>query len=81
MSTTIRTASDANEDSRKRSVTDARQDRCSKRWSGTNGKARTRMSIEDVIAIIDDLYREGVIDYMQAWELRMRVRAKGADDD
>lgn len=39
------------------------------------------MSIEDVIAIIDDLYREGVIDYMQAWELRMRVRAKGADDE
>ena len=39
------------------------------------------VSIEDVIAIIDDLYREGVIDYMQAWELRMRVRAKGADDE
>ena len=39
------------------------------------------VSIEDVIAIIDDLYREGVIDYMQAWELRMRIRAKGADDE
>ena len=37
--------------------------------------------IEDVIAIIDDLYNEGVIDYMQAWELRMRVRAKGEDDE
>jgi len=31
------------------------------------------MSIEDVIAIIDDLYHEGVIDFMQAWELRMRI--------
>ena len=43
----IRTASDANEDSRKRFVTDARRDGCSKRWTGTNGKARTRMRLID----------------------------------
>ena len=52
-STTIRTASDANEDSRKRSVTDARQDGCSKRWSETNGKARTRMKLIDADRLIE----------------------------
>ena len=66
------TVSDAREDLPKKNATDVRSD---------TRKARMRMSIEDVIAIIDDLYREGVIDYMQAWELRMRVRAKGADDE
>ena len=51
--TTIRTASDASEDTRKRSATDARRDGCSKRWNGTNGKARTRMRLIDADRLIE----------------------------
>ena len=47
MSMTPTIVSDAKEDIRKRSATDARQDGCSKRWSETNGKARTRMKLID----------------------------------
>ena len=54
-SMTIRTASDANEDSRKRFVTDARQDGCSKRWSGTNGKARMTMKLIDADKLMERL--------------------------
>lgn len=37
--------------------------------------------IDKAISIIDDMQREGIIDYEQAWEFRMRARMKGADDD
>lgn len=37
--------------------------------------------VEKAISIIDDMQREGIIDYEQAWEFRMRARMKGADDD
>lgn len=37
--------------------------------------------IDIAISIIDDMQREGIIDYEQAWEFRMRARMKGADDD
>lgn len=37
--------------------------------------------IDEAISIIDDMQREGIIDYQQAWEFRMRARMKGADDE
>ena len=37
--------------------------------------------IEKAISIIDDMQREGIIDYEQAWDFRMRARIKGADDE
>ena len=37
--------------------------------------------IYKAISIIDDMQREGIIDYEQAWEFRMRARMKGADDE
>ena len=37
--------------------------------------------IDKAISIIDDMQREGIIDYEQAWEFRMRARMKGADDE
>ena len=36
--------------------------------------------IDKAISIIDDMQREGIIDYEQAWEFRMRARMKGADE-
>ena len=36
--------------------------------------------IDKAISIIDDMQREDIIDYAQAWEFRMRARMKGADD-
>lgn len=33
--------------------------------------------IDTAISIIDDMQREGIIDYEQAWEFRMRARMKG----
>ena len=36
--------------------------------------------IDEAISIIDDMQREGIVDYQQAWEYRMRARMKGADD-
>ena len=36
--------------------------------------------IDKAISIIDDMQREGIVDYQQAWEFRMRARMKGADD-
>ncbi len=37
--------------------------------------------IDKAISIIDDMQREGIIDYEQAREYRMRARMKGADDE
>ena len=37
--------------------------------------------VDKAISIIDDMQREGIIDYEQAWEFRMRARMKGADDE
>ena len=37
--------------------------------------------IEKAISIIDDMQSEGIVDYEQAREFRMRARMKGADDD
>ena len=37
--------------------------------------------IEKAISIIDDMQREGIVDYEQAREFRMRARMKGADDE
>ena len=37
--------------------------------------------IDKAISIIDDMQREGIIDYEQAWEFRRRARMKGADDE
>ena len=37
--------------------------------------------VDKAIDIIDDMERDGIINYYQAWELRMRVRMKGADDE
>lgn len=37
--------------------------------------------IDKAISIIDEMQREGIIDYEQAWEFRMRARMKGADDE
>jgi hypothetical protein len=37
--------------------------------------------IDKAISLIDDMQREGIVDYQQAWEFRMRARMKGADDD
>lgn len=77
-STTIRTASDANEDTRKRSVTDARRDGCSKRWNGTNGKARTRMRPIDADALIKRMYHDAfeTDTDMQKWDSGCWIRYK-----
>jgi len=37
--------------------------------------------IDKAISIIDDMQREGIIDYEQAWEFHMRARMKGADNE
>ena len=37
--------------------------------------------VDKAISIIDDMQREGIIGYEQAWEFRMRARMKGADDE
>lgn len=37
--------------------------------------------IDKAISIIDDMQREGIIDYEQAWEFRMRARMKGVEND
>ena len=37
--------------------------------------------VDKAISIIDDMQREGIIDYEQAWEFRMRARMEGADDE
>ena len=37
--------------------------------------------VDKAISIIDDMQKEGIIDYYQAWEFRMRARMKGASDD
>ena len=37
--------------------------------------------VDKAISIIDDMQREGIIDYEQAWEFRMRARMEGAVDD
>jgi len=37
--------------------------------------------IDKAISIIDDMRKEGIVDYEQAREFRMRARMKGADDD
>ena len=37
--------------------------------------------IDKAISIIDDMQREGIVDYEQAKEFRMRARMKGADDE
>ena len=37
--------------------------------------------IEKAISIIDDMQSEGIVDYEQAREFRMRARMKGADDE
>ena len=42
------------------------------------GKAdRPQEWVDKAISIIDDMQREGIIDYEQAWEFRMRARMKG----
>ena len=42
---------------------------------------RSQGWVDKAISIIDDMQREGFIDYYQAWEFRMRARMKGADDE
>ena len=42
---------------------------------------RPQAWVDKAISIIDDMQREGIIDYEQAWEFRMRARMKGADDE
>ena len=37
--------------------------------------------VDKAINIIDAMQKEGIIDYEQAWEFRMRARMKGADDE
>ena len=37
--------------------------------------------VDKAISIIDAMQKEGIIDYEQAWEFRMRARMKGADDE
>lgn len=37
--------------------------------------------IDKAISIIDDMRSEGIVDYEQAREFRMRARMKGADDE
>ena len=37
--------------------------------------------VDKAISIIDDMQREGIVDYEQAKEFRMRARMKGADDE
>ena len=37
--------------------------------------------VDKAISIIDDMQRDGIIDYEQAWEFRMRARMKGACDE
>ena len=73
-STILTIASDANEDTRKRSVTDARQDGCSKRWNGTNGKARTRMRPIDADALKKNLPKERAVK-----EVIMQVASYSSD--
>ncbi len=46
------------------------------------GKAdRPQEWVDKAISIIDDMQREGIIDYEQAWDFRMRARIKGVDDE
>ena len=42
---------------------------------------RPKEWVDKAISIIDDMQREGIIDYEQAWDFRMRARIKGADDE
>ena len=37
--------------------------------------------IEKAVSIIDDMQSEGIVDYEQAREFRMRARMKGADNE
>lgn len=37
--------------------------------------------VDKAISIINEMQREGIIDYEQAREYRMRARIKGADDE
>lgn len=37
--------------------------------------------IDKAISIIDDMQREGIVDYEQAREFRMRAKIKGVDDE
>ena len=42
---------------------------------------RTQGWVDKAISIIDDMRKEGIIDYEQAREFRMRARIKGEDDE
>ena len=54
-------------------------------WSGHCAKCtdadRTQGWVDKAISIIDDMRKEGIIDYEQAREFRMRARIKGEDDE
>lgn len=56
-------------------------DNCIKRLNKVKSADRPQGWIDKAISIIDDIQREGIIDYEQAWEFRMRARMKGADDE
>jgi hypothetical protein len=46
----------------------------------TEGKPKQGEWIDKAISIIDDMRGEGIVDYEQAREFRMRARMKGAND-
>ena len=54
-------------------------------WSGHCAKCtdedRPQEWVDKAISIIDDMQSEGIVDYEQAREFRMRVRMKGTDDE
>lgn len=56
-------------------------DNCIKRLNNVKSADRPQEWVDKAISIIDDMQREGIIDYEQAWEFRMRARMKGADDE
>lgn len=56
-------------------------DNCIKRLNKVKSADRPQEWVDKAISIIDDMQREGIIDYEQAWEFRMRARMKGADDE
>ena len=54
---------------------------CQKERIGELLADRPQAWVDKAISIIDDMQREGIIDYEQAWEFRMRAMMKGADDE
>ena len=42
---------------------------------------KSRQIMMTIAVMGDAMQKEGIIDYEQAWEFRMRARMKGADDE